>query len=99
MSAVWFPARRLSPAVASQLAVVAGACCLVALALGRVHLRVQTTMVGYEIGRLKNDEAKLLEERSYLRMQLAKLTTKKHLELMTETGGDAEPAQRTFAQK
>jgi hypothetical protein len=94
-----FFALRPSPAALSQLAVFAGAFCLVALALGRVHLRVQTTMVGYDIGRLKTDESKLLEERSYLRMQLAKLTTKKHLELMTESGGDAEPSQRTYAQK
>ena len=30
---------------------------LVALAVGRVHFRVQTTLAGYEIGRLKSEEA------------------------------------------
>jgi hypothetical protein len=82
-----------------QFAVFAAASCVFALALARVHLRVQTTLVGYEIGRLKTDEARLLEERSGLRMQLAKLTTKKHLELMTETGDDVSPETRTYASR
>lgn len=48
----------------------------------RVHLRVQTTLIGYEIGKLKAQEAQLLESRSQLRMVHAKLTTKDHLSLM-----------------
>lgn len=55
-----------------------------ASAFVRVHLRVQTTMVGYEIGRLKTKEGKLLEERSELKMELARLTTKKSLQLMAD---------------
>ena len=58
---------------------------LIGLAVSRVHLRVQTTLIGYELGQLKNKEAELLEQSSYLKMQLAKLTTKKHLTLMAES--------------
>lgn len=54
------------------------------LAIGRIHVRVQNTLIGYEIGHLKQSEAQLLEERSHLRMQLAQLTTRKHLTLMSE---------------
>lgn len=49
------------------------------MAFGRAHLRIQTTMVGYELGKLKSEEASLLEKRSQLQMELAKLTTKKEL--------------------
>jgi len=49
------------------------------MAFGRAHLRIQTTMIGYELGKLKSDEASLLEKRSHLQMELAKLTTKKEL--------------------
>ncbi len=85
----------VSKRAASALAVSA----LLALAVGRIHLRVQTTLVGYEIGRLKSDESKLLEERSNLRMQLAKLTTKKHLQMVTETDDGVKPDKGTFALK
>lgn len=54
-------------------------------ALARIHLRVQTTLVGYDIADLKEQESKLLEERSLLKMQLSKLTTKKHLMLMSDS--------------
>jgi len=57
-------------------------------AFARVHLRVQTTMVGYEIGRLKTKEGRLLEERSELKMELARLTTKQALSLMAD-GSDS----------
>ena len=57
---------------------------LVAVSVARIHVRVETTLVGYDIGHLKGEEQKLLEEQSSLKMQLAKLTTQKHLELMTE---------------
>lgn len=62
--------------------------CLIAvfcLALARIHLRVQTTLVGYAIADLKEHESRLLEERSLLKMQLSKLTTKKHLMLMSDS--------------
>ncbi len=55
-----------------------------ALALGRIHVRAQTTLIGYEIGRLKITEGKTLEERSALRMQLAKVSSQKELHLMSD---------------
>ena len=68
------------------------------VSLTRVHLRVQTTMIGYEIGRLKDKESQLLEQRSFLKMELAKLTTKSHLSAIAAT--DDLPKQiGTFASK
>ncbi len=54
------------------------------LAVARIHVRAQTTLIGYEIGRLKASEGKTLEERSALRMQLAKVSSQKHLNQITE---------------
>ncbi len=62
-----------------QLITCSGLAVLFLLAAVRVHMRVHTTLVGYELGRLKNHEAELLEERSLLKMELAKLTTKSQL--------------------
>lgn len=50
-----------------------------ALALTRTHLRNQTTIIGYDIGRLKKQELELLEERNRLQVQLARLTAKTSL--------------------
>ncbi len=61
------------------------------LALGRIHVRAQTTLIGYEIGRLKSTEGKELEQRSALRMQLAKVSSQKHLNLIS--GQDRGPAE------
>ena len=72
---------------------------VIGAAAARIHVRVQTTLVGYEIGHLKNAESKLLEERATLRMQLAKLTTQKHLQLMTETGEHKTASEGTYALK
>jgi hypothetical protein len=52
------------------------------LAFMRVYMRVQTTLLGYEIGKLKSKEAELLQERSLLQMSYAKITTKNHLSAM-----------------
>lgn len=53
---------------------------VVLIALGiaffRVHLRVKTTLVGYDIGRLKATEGRLLAEKSELSVELARLTGK-----------------------
>lgn len=54
------------------------------LSFGRALLRTQTTLIGYEIGSLKKKEAELLAERSLLNMELAKLTTRQHLQLLSE---------------
>ncbi len=55
---------------------------LFALAFTRVHMRVQLTLTGYRIGELKKSEHVLLKTRSELQMQLSKLTSRKHLELL-----------------
>lgn len=73
----------------SRLLPIPLALAILGIALGRIHIRVQKTLIGYEIGRLKNEESKLLEERSFLKMQLAKLTTRKHLLFMSEAEGDS----------
>lgn len=53
---------------------------LLVLALARVHFRVVTTNVAYNLGQLKAKESILLEQRSHLQTELAKLTGKKQLE-------------------
>lgn len=54
------------------------------LAFIRIHLRVQTTVIGYRIGALKNSETNLLELRSSLQMKTAMMTAKKNLTKMVE---------------
>lgn len=49
------------------------------LALLRVHLRIQTTIIGYEIGRFKNYEALMMEQKSRLNVDIAKLSNKAYL--------------------
>ena len=60
----------------------------------RTHMRVQTTLIGYKLGKLKTDEAMLLEERSHLQMTLAQITNKNHLSLMA-----ASPEKTTVLEK
>lgn len=73
-------------ATASEVSFKAGIVLLVATvfvaAFGRIHLRVETTLVGYELGRLKALESRLLEERAELRLELAKMTTRQNLTMM-----------------
>jgi len=84
---------------ASSISLRAGLCFAVGAvffaALGRIHLRVQTTVVGYEIGRLKAQEGRLLEDRSELRLELAKMTTRQNLTMML--GDDAATKTATAA--
>lgn len=51
----------------------------------KVHVGVQTTLVGYRLGQLKASEAEILERRSQLQMQLAKLSTREHLSLLANS--------------
>lgn len=57
------------------------------LALVRVHLRVKTTLVGYDIGRLKAAEGRLLAEKSELSVELARLTGKDSLNARGPSSG------------
>ena len=88
-------ASKLFPKGASGWALAAAAACLVGPAIVRIHLRIQATLVGYEIGHLKSEEGRLLEQRSALKMELAKVTSKKHLMAASSDTGqllvDAEP--------
>ncbi len=58
--------------------------------LFQVHVRIQSTIVGYELGRLKSEEKRLLEQRGNLKMELAKLTTKRNLSLFAESDDQLE---------
>ena len=51
----------------------------------RVHSRIQITLLGYEIGRMKEKEAELIKVRSLLTMELAKITTKERLQKIVDT--------------
>lgn len=61
-------------------------------AFARVHFRSVTTGVAYDLGQLKNQEGKLLEERSELRGELARLTTRKKLEDLAQGSSKNRPA-------
>lgn len=67
---------------------------LFTLAFARVHMRVQFTLTGYEIGELKKQEHKLLKRRSDLQMQLSKLTSRRHLEHLAAVKPGMKPKQR-----
>lgn len=90
--------RNAMPWTASTL--VFGFCLvLVAFAMVRIHLRVQTTMIGYEIGHLKASEARLIETRNALKMQLAKMTTQKHLQRIIQVNAPKGAPEGIFALK
>ena len=72
---------------------------LMTLAMLRIHLRVQTTMIGYEIGHLKASEARLIENRNALKMQLAKMTTQKHLQRVIQFNAPKGSDEGIFAFK
>ena len=59
---------------------------LLVVALARVHFRVVTTSVAYNLGRLKEKETSLLEQRASLQADLARITGRKQLEALAESG-------------
>ena len=71
---------------------------VVVLSFSKIHFHVTSTMVGYEIGQLKVREGQLLERKSLLRMQLSQLTSKRHLELISQIN-DVAGNTGTFASK
>lgn len=83
----------------SHTALVVGLALLATFGALRVHWRVQTTLTGYDLAKLKEEEAALLEERSSLKMQLARLTTKKHLLLLSESTETAKGAKPSVASR
>ncbi len=57
---------------------------LFSIAFFKIHIKIRTIMIGYEIGRLKNEEVQLLKKRSLLTMSLAQLTTKDSLSALIQ---------------
>lgn len=70
-----------------------------AFIVARIHVCLKTTLTGYEIGKLKTQESELLEKRSYLKMQHAKITTKRNLQLMTDVDSEKTNSKRRFASR
>ncbi len=67
-----------------------------AVATFKAYIKIQTTVIGYRIGQKKQSEAELLEKQSYLKMELAKVTTKQHLIELSERN-DNNPAKQVWA--
>ena len=62
------------------------------LSLFTAYMRIQSTLVGYKIGDLKDDESRYLDQVSGLRMELAKLTSKKNLTILaSREAGNKDP--------
>ena len=59
----------------------------------RVHSRIQITLLGYEIGRMKERETDLIKVRSLLTMELAKITTKERLQQIVSSDLQAKKKQ------
>ena len=64
---------------------------VLSMSFGRVYMRLQTTLLGYELGELKARENVLIEQRGGLQVALSKLTTRNHLTLLSNerTGNTA----------
>lgn len=69
------------------------------LAFFRIHSRIQITLLGYEIGRLKELEEKLLKKRSQLTMELAKITTREHLLALSQKERPSPPPKDSTTSK
>jgi hypothetical protein len=56
---------------------------ILAFSFLRVYLRLQTTLLAYELGDLKERENSLIDSRSKLQVELAKLTSQSQLLLLS----------------
>lgn len=75
-------------AVSSNIRLAILVVLLFSVAFCRIHLRVQTTIIGYKLAQLKEQEAKLLEERGRLNMEYADLVSEKNLQRLSEVSSD-----------
>ena len=66
-----------------------------ALASFKAYITIQTTLIGYKIGQMKQTETDLLESQSTLKMELAKLTRRESL--MNISGLSAENHKDVWA--
>lgn len=69
----------------------------IGFALGTAYVRISSTLMGYDIGEMKHEESMLLQERSRLNMELAKLTSKKNLTMLTEKRREKTNSTETLA--
>jgi regulator of replication initiation timing len=58
--------------------------------IGVAYLRIQSTLIGYQLGELKDRETALLEQRSRLKMELAKLTKKENLTILASDKSNSQ---------
>jgi hypothetical protein len=65
---------------------------MLSIALARVHFRVVTTGVAYELGKLKTKENLLLEHRSQLQSELARISGRKQLESLADDANPMNPS-------
>lgn len=56
----------------------------------KIHLGIESTVIGYQLGRLKESESQLLEKRSQLLMQYSKMTTRQALTKYLEPADKAK---------
>ena len=56
----------------------------------KAYVRIETTVIGYRIGQLKQSESELLETQSTLKMDLARLTTRQNLMQISKGGENNE---------
>lgn len=59
----------------------------------RIHLAIESTVIGYKLGRLKESESQLLEKRSQLITQHAKMTTRQALTKYSESDAAFKPGE------
>ena len=59
------------------------------LASIKAYVTIQTTLLGYKIGQIKQNETDLLESQSLLKMELAKLTRRESLMNLTPNTSEA----------
>lgn len=60
--------------------------CTLGLTFATSLLRIESTLIGYQIGDFKHQESLLLDETSRLKMKLAKLTSKGNLTILASKG-------------
>jgi len=64
----------------------------------RIYSRIKITLLGYEIGRIREMEEQLLKKRSLLTMEYAKITTRDYLMRQAEKAPPVD-FQRPIAEK
>ena len=74
----------LKKIISTRMFVVLCAVFCLSIAFIKVHIKVESTLMGYKLGELKKTELALLEEQSRLKMQLSSITSKSQLEFLSD---------------